>query len=326
VTDFGIARSLDVKHGVTQTGTVLGTSDYIAPEQAQGQRVDEHTDIYSLGIVLYEMLTGAVPFTGDNFVAVAMQHINETPPRVSEKRPDVPPRLDAAVARALAKQPDDRFSTMNDFGRELEACLNDVRAGEGASETMVLSPPRAHSAQRARRRPRVPVSAIFVALGVATAVGVLAVWLARDHGSPGSTAGAAGTPVALSGVTAYDPPPGTGGEHNLDAPKATDGNAGTFWETEDYRATFATMGKKGVGLVLAAAAGGTVTLHHVTVTTDTPGFTAEIEVGNSSGGPFHAVSSPQTVNSETTFDLSDAKAVFRRVDHGSRDAVESACQ
>ena len=310
VTDFGIARSLDVQHGVTQTGTVLGTSDYIAPEQAQGQRVDEHTDIYSLGIVLYEMLTGAVPFTGDNFVAVAMQHINETPPRVSEKRPDVPPRLDAAVARALAKQPDDRFSTMNDFGRELEACLNDVRAGEGASETMVLSPPRAHSAQRARRRPRVPVSAIFVALGVATAVGVLAVWLARDHGSPGSTAGAAGTPVALSGVTAYDPPPGTGGEHNLDAPKATDGNAGTFWETEDYRATFATMGKKGVGLVLAAAAGGTVTLHHVTVTTDTPGFTAEIEVGNSSGGPFHAVSSPQTVNSETTFALSDAKAPY----------------
>ena len=225
VTDFGIARSLDVKHGVTQTGTVLGTSDYIAPEQAQGQRVDEHTDIYSLGIVLYEMLIGAVPFTGDNFVAVAMQHINETPPRVSEKRPDVPPRLDAAVARALAKQPDDRFSTMNDFGRELEACLNEVRAGEGASETMVLSPPRAHSAQRARRRPRVPVAAIFVALGLATAVAVLAVGLARDHGSPGSTAGAAGTPVLLSGVTAYDPPPGDGNEHNGDAPKATDGNA-----------------------------------------------------------------------------------------------------
>ena len=80
VTDFGIARSLDVQHGMTQTGTVLGTSDYIAPEQAQGQRVDEHTDVYSLGVVLYELLTGEVPFPGENFVAVAMRHINEPPP------------------------------------------------------------------------------------------------------------------------------------------------------------------------------------------------------------------------------------------------------
>src|SRR5437762_9528114 len=101
VTDFGIARSLAVQRGMTQTGTVLGTSDYIAPEQAQGQQVDEHTDVYSLGIVLYELLTGELPFSGDNFVAVAMQHINDVPPHVSDKRPDVPPRLDAAVARAL---------------------------------------------------------------------------------------------------------------------------------------------------------------------------------------------------------------------------------
>src|SRR3954470_16724135 len=96
VTDFGIARSLDVQHGMTQTGTVLGTSDYIAPEQAQGQRVDEHTDVYSLGVVVYELLTGEVPFSGDNFVAMAMKHINEAPPSVATLRPEVPPRLDAA--------------------------------------------------------------------------------------------------------------------------------------------------------------------------------------------------------------------------------------
>src|SRR5882672_2861267 len=97
VTDFGIARSMDVKHGMTQTGTVLGTSDYIAPEQAQGQRVDEHTDVYSLGVVLYELLTSHVPFPGENFVAVAMRHINEAPPSIRDKRPDVSPRLEAAV-------------------------------------------------------------------------------------------------------------------------------------------------------------------------------------------------------------------------------------
>ena len=93
VTDFGIARSLDV-HGVTQTGTVLGTSDYIAPEQARGQKVDPKTDIYSLGVVLYELLSGEVPFSGDNFVAVAMRHVNEPAPSVLDRRPDCPARLD----------------------------------------------------------------------------------------------------------------------------------------------------------------------------------------------------------------------------------------
>src|SRR5205823_8828194 len=109
VTDFGIARSLDVNQGMTQTGTVVGTSDYIAPEQAQGQRVDEHTDIYSLGVVLYELLTNEVPYPGENFVAVAMRHINEPPPSIRDKRPDVSPRLEAAVQRAMAKRPEDRF-------------------------------------------------------------------------------------------------------------------------------------------------------------------------------------------------------------------------
>src|SRR5205085_786759 len=72
VTDFGIARSLDIDQGVTQTGTVLGTSNYIAPEQASGEPVDAHTDVYSLGVVLFELLTGRLPFEGDNFVAIAM--------------------------------------------------------------------------------------------------------------------------------------------------------------------------------------------------------------------------------------------------------------
>jgi len=82
VTDFGIARSLDVQGGLTQTGTVMGTSDYIAPEQARGRQVDAQSDVYSLGAVLYELLTSEVPFPGDNFVAVAMRHINEPPPSV----------------------------------------------------------------------------------------------------------------------------------------------------------------------------------------------------------------------------------------------------
>src|SRR3954463_9815057 len=144
VTDFGIARSLDVQHGMTQTGTVLGTSDYIAPEQAQGQRVDEQTDVYSLGIVLYELLTNEVPFPGENFVAVAMRHINEEPPSIRDKRPDVSPRLEAAVHRAMAKDAADRFPTMVDFCHELEACLQEAQG------TVVMTPPP--KARRARVR------------------------------------------------------------------------------------------------------------------------------------------------------------------------------
>src|SRR3954465_846720 len=141
VTDFGIARSLDVQHGMTQTGTVLGTSDYIAPEQAQGQRVDEHTDVYSLGVVLYEMLTNEVPFPGENFVAVAMRHINEEPPSIRDKRPDVSPRVEAAIQRAMAKDPADRFQTMAEFCQELEACLAEVQA-TGVTQH-APAPPRA---------------------------------------------------------------------------------------------------------------------------------------------------------------------------------------
>src|SRR5436305_6490296 len=123
VTDFGIARSLDVQPGVTQAGTVLGTGVYLAPEQASGKPVSPATDVYSLGVVLWELLVGDVPFTGENFVAVALRHLNDPPPHLREPRPDLSPRLHAAVERALAKDPARRFPSMTAFAKELRACL-----------------------------------------------------------------------------------------------------------------------------------------------------------------------------------------------------------
>jgi serine/threonine protein kinase len=102
VTDFGIARTLD-EHGLTADGRVLGTTDYVSPEQALGQPVTGQSDLYSLGVVLYEMLTGEVPFRGDNQVAVAMKHVREDIPDVQLKRPEVSAALAAVIDTATAK-------------------------------------------------------------------------------------------------------------------------------------------------------------------------------------------------------------------------------
>jgi len=308
VTDFGIARSLDVNRGMTQTGTVLGTSDYIAPEQAQGQRVDEHTDVYSLGVVLYELLLNELPFPGENFVAIAMRHINEAPPSIRDKRPDVPPRVEAAVHRAMAKDPEARFQTMGDFGRELEACLAEVQG------TQITAPVAAPRRGRAPRRGISPWPIILVVLALMATGAVVAYLIVQGIPSWGisgvrSGGGSHGQPVAaprLSAVTAYDPH-GTGvpGEHNAEASNATDHKRNTYWETERYRDA-PSLGKDGVGLVLDARRD--VQLRQLGFSTATPGFTAEIKAGDSETGPFNdVVAGPQQVSTTPLFTILSGK-------------------
>jgi eukaryotic-like serine/threonine-protein kinase len=308
MTDFGIARSVDVD-GVTITGTVLGTSEYIAPEQARGQRVDALTDVYSLGVVLYELLAGGVPFHGENFVAVALRHVNEPPPDVLDRRPDCPPRVAMAIERAMAKRPEDRFQSMDELVSELEACLADLDPSSEEATMISRRPVRPAGQPRpARRRRRIglvwPILAVLAIIGIAA----LAAWGAlalRDDGG-GSPAAATNGPIRLSGIGAFDPPPGDGAEHDGEAPNATDGDPGTYWTTETYN-DFSNS-KPGVGLVLDA--GKNVEPKSITVTTDTPGFTAQIRDGNSPQGPFEPVSASQTVEGETTFDLDNADARY----------------
>src|ERR687891_400668 len=113
VTDFGIARAGASQ--MTEAGSIVGTAQYLSPEQARGGGVDQRSDLYSLGIVLYELLTGAVPFTGDSPVEIAMKHLSGTPEPPSAKRPDLPRELDLIVTRALAKDPDERYQTAEEM-------------------------------------------------------------------------------------------------------------------------------------------------------------------------------------------------------------------
>jgi eukaryotic-like serine/threonine-protein kinase len=295
VTDFGIARSLDVERGVTQTGTVLGTSNYIAPEQASGQAVDAHTDVYSLGIVLYEMLTGELPFPGENFVAVAMKHIQEPSPSVLDKRGDVPLRVAEMIDRALEKDPEQRFPTMDAFATEIEANLAELDRGEDGAVTMVVP-----AAQRLKphTRQRKPVSRLPFLIGLLGALAIAAVVVGLLTFRGRSQPVPVGAPVPIAGVGAYDPY-GDGAEHDAEAINATDGKNSTYWTTEDYSSGLEGVKKAGVGVVLDAS--GVVQLSRITVVTDTPGFTAEIRATNIQGGPTQKVSAERVVGRTTRF-------------------------
>jgi eukaryotic-like serine/threonine-protein kinase len=296
VTDFGIARSMSVQHSMTQTGTVLGTSDYIAPEQAQGRQVDEQSDVYSLGVVLFELLTGRVPFPGENFVAVAMRHINEPPPSVRELRPEVSPRLDAAVQRAMAKEAADRFPNMRAFCEELDVCLDEARGG--TQGTHVIPPPA--QPRRHRRTSPWPVLVFLLALiAIGAVVGFLLLH-GSGTGSGGTPSASGGGVIALTGVATYDPPPGDGQEHDSSVRFATDHDGSTYWKTESYHDA-PSLNKPGVGLVLDA--GRALELHRLKIATSTPGFTAVIKGGDSTTDFTSELSPSQTVQDGTEFRL-----------------------
>jgi eukaryotic-like serine/threonine-protein kinase len=284
LTDFGISRQLE-QDGLTATGRVLGTTDYVAPEQAMGRGSDQRSDIYSLGVVLYEMLTGGVPFEADSQVGVAMKHVNEELPDVQAQRPEISAATALVVERATAKDPAQRYADIGAMIDDLSTALEveAARAGSTTGEaTSVLDavPP---AERKLSSRTRWSWAAVAVAILIAAAV-VAVILLDSSGNTPvvgnhetGGT-NSSGTAVALESATAYDPE-GDGHEEDGTEELAVDGNpTGTSWTTEHYDTdTFAgtkTGPDPGVGIYVTSKA--VASPQKMAILSPTPGWDAQI--------------------------------------------------
>ena len=175
VTDFGIARAGASE--MTEAGSIMGTAQYLSPEQAQGHPATAQSDLYSVGIMLYEMLTGRLPFDGESAVAIAVQHLNDEPTPIRSLRPDVAPELEAAVMRALAKDPAARWADADEFIRALEGARASLAGQPLGQDTAAFAPvpvaPPLGEEEEQERGPRWP----WIALGLTALLIALALLL-----------------------------------------------------------------------------------------------------------------------------------------------------
>ncbi len=293
VTDFGIARTLE-EDGLTADGRVLGTTDYVSPEQALGHPVTGRSDLYSLGIVLYEMLTGDVPFHGDNQVAVAMKHVREEMPDVALLRPEISAALAQVVDTATAKRESERYADDREMIADLEDALGLETARAGTAR-MAATPAGHHPGQATTVLRTLPSSTqrslplrtrsrrwMALAALLATAiVAVVVIFLVHNthQGNPPvpqARPKATHREVKLCSSCAHDyNPDALAGSAKTQNPQlvgqAIDGNRNTSWETETYYD--GTLGKPGVGLYVKVPA---VAARAAVVDTDTPGYNVSI--------------------------------------------------
>ncbi|HEX5268012.1 MAG TPA: protein kinase, partial [Acidimicrobiales bacterium] len=279
VADFGIAKAVLDADDLTQTNLMLGTARYLAPEQVEGRPLDARSDVYALGVVLYEMLCGRAPFDADSDLALAVKHLTAEPGPPSEVNPAVPPWLDAVVMTALAKDPDRRFQSA--------AALHQALVGAGSAGAPSPPPARSRAAlvpagapddsgeptqaglstlvadrpgpadrgpAPARRRGRPPalvIGAGFLAVAIVTAA--LVALVGRGSGTGTGSAGQTGTsaadsgrPLPLAGAHSFNPL-GGGTEHEEVVGSLVDGNPQTYWYTEHYASPSFGNLKSGVG-------------------------------------------------------------------------------
>jgi serine/threonine-protein kinase len=230
VMDFGIARALG-SPGLTQGDHPIGTPEYMPPEQVRAEEIDARADVYALGALLFKMLTGRLPFTGKSHFDVLRAQVEEAPPSLRELAPELPPALDAVVARALAKSPDERFQGVAELRRALEAAWQSAgREPEEDAPTQVLPRREPTRAEPTLEDPRTPTLEIvrarpsFVRLGLgalAVTLTLLLVWLAGRDAPPQATEPPAAPVESAAGTDAPSAAPAP-----LETPVAGDAAAG----------------------------------------------------------------------------------------------------
>lgn len=323
VTDFGIAKLRDDTGERTTTGTMLGTVKYLAPEQVEGAPVDGRTDIYALGVVMYEAICGRPPFTADSQAATALARLHSTPPRPRQIRPSVSRGLDEVIMRAISRDPDDRYPS----AAELRAALLAVRG----SETMPANPqgyprdltavsaseltsttsralhyerPRSAGSPRRHHRWALPVLMVIIVMLVLAIVGVLAYRTRTGENPldalkestgvqlPGATPS---VPLRVLEISAFDPPPGDGKEDSANARNVADGNPSTAWRTEQYDTRKLGGIKPGVGVLFKLDKPSTI--EKVAISSPTNDWAVTLYVADKPGGSLADWGRPVAVKS-----------------------------
>jgi serine/threonine protein kinase len=272
--DFGIAKA-EEDPDLTVAGTLVGTAAYLAPEQVGGGRIDQRSDLYALSTVLYEAVSGSIPFRGDSPAATALARLHHDPIDLATSMTGLDPAFAAAVMRNLERAPERRFQSALDFGTALVEVGNrrstSRRAAVAAVRAPATSPEPAPTVDRRPPRRRSVVGRVILTvlvLGPIALAAALAFEPAERTATPTGESG--GTPLgvlAVAAATPFDPMGDTGQENNEQAPRAIDRDPATVWSTEGYNdQTFGT--KTGVGLILR---------------TDTPARIASLRIEGSTG-------------------------------------------
>jgi tRNA A-37 threonylcarbamoyl transferase component Bud32 len=317
VADFGIAKLAvppdTAGADLTQTGAVVGTARYLSPEQVQGQTPDPRSDVYALGVVLYEMLCGRPPFQAETELATAVLHVREAPPALRDGGGTVSEDLEAVVLQALAKDPAARFQSAAALSRALRSIDLDTPAARAGAEDdavpQVVRDPTPPAGVPVVPRQPAPSRAPAVVVAVLVVVAALVVALvARDGDDPVTGGGGTsedGGAIQIASVRSFDPEGRDGEENEPRAPLATDGNPATAWSTDRYNTREFGGLKPGVGLVLQLASA--ADLARLAVSSDTSDWAASVYVADQPAAQLAGWGEPVTsrsgISGNAEFDL-----------------------
>lgn len=304
VTDFGLARAAFVGGDLTTTGHVLGSARYLSPEQVQGSDVDGRSDLYSTGVVLYELLTGRPAFEAKGTVATAMMRLTRDPLPPRAVRPGIPRDLDAAVMKAMARRVEERFVSAEAMQ---SALARHAGASEPAGPRVTLparpAPPREVPTGRSSLRSWMLVPLVLILVAALSSLAFLVVRRLDGGSSAGPSpgdGGGTGSALQVANVQDFDPEGDDGEEHPEETELAVDGDPATAWSTVRY--TTADFGRLKSGLGLFLQFESEVSIRRLVVQSPLPGWTFELKVGRLPD----ALSDPlQSTGGETSFLVGD---------------------